>query len=89
MNYSLHLLKRQKLAVITKPMWGKSHSTVITGFIPLPNCRIMEWFSWEGSLKIIQFQGCHGQACFLLDTVAQGPIQPGLQHDAAAVQNAG
>lgn len=43
--------------------------------------RITEWFGLEETLKIIQFQtSAIGKGYLPLDQVAQGPIQPGLDH---------
>ena len=44
------------------------------------DCRIIEWFGLEGTIKIIQFQPPHYRQGHLpLDQVAQSPIQPGLE----------
>jgi len=49
------------------------------------NHRVIEWLGLEGIPRITKFQPpCHGKGCQLLDQalswVAQGCIQPGLEH---------
>jgi len=64
------------------PFWQCLHVPI---YITESYHRIIEWLGLEGSPEIIKFQPlCRRHGCqppdLVLDTAAQGPIQPGFEH---------
>jgi len=63
------------------PVQEHPPALLFTRATKFPGHRIIEWFGFEGTLKIIWFQPpCHEQGHLPLDQVAQSSIQLGLEH---------
>ncbi|KAM4790430.1 uncharacterized protein ACIQIH_003598 isoform 1-T1 [Cyanocitta cristata] len=63
---------------------GLTHRFALFSYLEIPRALseiITEWFGFEGTLRIIEFQPpYHGQGHLPLHQIAQSPIQPDLQH---------